>query len=898
MNIVRTGDEDNKSTTIILTCGTSRKRKVGKETEYTLQKLLNKLKKVKIVDVTRKEYNELPKEEKAELKDAGWYQLGQQDPERRWPLNRWGITIDIDQAKPETKDKVFEVLGKYQFFMHHTLGSNPPEKPRYRVIIPLSFSIDLDVYKALATLLCYKIGTDYCDVKSSSSAKQLMYWPAECSDDNFELYVNDAYLFDPIVYLDAMWEHEFGGSYTDTSTWPQVKNSTGRTVRGNYTPSENGLQQSGSEKIGIVGFFCAAYDIEQAMEKFLSDVWFPVDNQEEFAEPRYTYHLATSTAGGVVYPDDRKDKGQDSSFFHSYHETDPYNGIQLNPFDLVRLHLFGQLDNDSKASITTRLPSYKEMVKLCSEDDGVQGRMVGSDETGFDSIDVSNIQQPEIRQETNVSDDGPPPTSDSSDGSGGGDGNSGKKGGLFGSLSVNDFADAGEIRVNPRTILVAIGDYVASGIVAFNELMQTTVWRGFSTNMQSSPATRNKPLEPEEVFNGRPFTDSDYTTWHVAVQDYPQYRSNNAAWQTGRAIPKNLVIDSLTKAAMENKFNPLKEYFESLPEWDGKTRGDEFIVDYIAGTEDNQWARDVARIWLIAAVARALRPGTPFHQVLVLYGQPGRGKSETFNLLCPDESLFTSSADIFSGAKELLETTSGKWIVEIAEVDQFSKRESGILKNVITTNADKARKAYARESSEVKRTWVPVATTNTDDFLTKEMTARRWLPIKVNETEPLSPKKQRKRIQKLQESRDQIWAHALHMYREADGKIPRLTPEQVKQQEIAVGGVTAEDARDAMESEMAGWIEKSVNDKNTITAREVAFRFHEGALDPTDIRKVTAFTKIAGRALKASGWSVGERISATDGDRYADIPVLNDVGGIERVKKDFRNQRRYTKDTF
>src|SRR5690606_19101477 len=55
-------------------------------------------------------------------------------------------------------------------------------------------------------------------------------------------------------------------------------------------------------------------------------------------------------------------------FAYSFHGTDPAGGKLLNAFDLVRIHKFGDLDDDSSAPVN-QLPSYKEMIKFVSEDD-------------------------------------------------------------------------------------------------------------------------------------------------------------------------------------------------------------------------------------------------------------------------------------------------------------------------------------------------------------------------------------------------------------------------------------------------------------------------------------------------------------------------------------------------
>ena len=113
------------------------------------------------------------------------------------------------------------------------------------------------------------------------------------------------------------------------------------------------------EKPGIVGAFCRAYTIEEAIETFLSDVYEPSS-----MNGRYDYIPADSAAGVVVY---------DGKFAYSHHATDPVCGKLLNAFDLVRLHKFRELDeNVGLDTPPGKLPSFKAMSDLALGDDKVK----------------------------------------------------------------------------------------------------------------------------------------------------------------------------------------------------------------------------------------------------------------------------------------------------------------------------------------------------------------------------------------------------------------------------------------------------------------------------------------------------------------------------------------------
>ena len=107
-------------------------------------------------------------------------------------------------------------------------------------------------------------------------------------------------------------------------------------------------------KKGIVGAFCRAYDIHEAISTFLPHIYEPLSRN------RYSYIQGSSKGGLVVY--------ENGLHAFSFHGTDPARGRGLNAWDLVRIHLFdGDPDDGSPGS-----PSFKGLEELCKNDTQVQ----------------------------------------------------------------------------------------------------------------------------------------------------------------------------------------------------------------------------------------------------------------------------------------------------------------------------------------------------------------------------------------------------------------------------------------------------------------------------------------------------------------------------------------------
>ena len=57
-------------------------------------------------------------------------------------------------------------------------------------------------------------------------------------------------------------------------------------------------------------------------------------------------------------------------------EPDPVGGMLVNAFDLVRLHMFGELDDDSDLSTpVSKLPSHTAMSDFAAEDERVRATL-------------------------------------------------------------------------------------------------------------------------------------------------------------------------------------------------------------------------------------------------------------------------------------------------------------------------------------------------------------------------------------------------------------------------------------------------------------------------------------------------------------------------------------------
>lgn len=331
--------------------GNSRKELHWKNSEISWEDFKARVNQTIITTETVEEYRKMSKAKQTEIKDKGGYVLGHLKAGRRKKghvLSRSALALDMDFGTPGVWENVLSHL-PYAFCAYST-HKHTQEHPRLRMIIPLSREVTESEYPAVGRMAAKEIGIDLFD-DSTYEAHRLMYWPSTSSNGEYFYREHDGDLLNPDDYLSRY------DDWRDESTWP-VSSRQSEVRHSAVRKAEDPLS-----KPGLVGCFCRAYSVEDAIETFLADVYAP-----SVIEGRYDYIKGESSAGVVIY---------EHKFSYSHHATDPACGRLLNAFDLVRLHKFRELD-EAYADDTpvTKLPSYKAMTDLALQDPKVKSQMV------------------------------------------------------------------------------------------------------------------------------------------------------------------------------------------------------------------------------------------------------------------------------------------------------------------------------------------------------------------------------------------------------------------------------------------------------------------------------------------------------------------------------------------
>ena len=370
---------------MIIAVGKSRRDTKWRNVDTTWSSLVEKLSRPRITGETMREYKAMSKEDQGKVKDIGGFVGGRLNGGHRKNeavMDRCLVTLDADNATPDLWDDLMLTWeGEMVCYSTH---SHTPDKPRLRFVIPLARTITPEEYPAVARKLAQRIGIEAMD-PSTYEAARLMYWPSCPSDATpfFEHIEGD--WVDPDQVLG---EYGLGEAWKDTTLWPIAKGEQEVRVK------EAKRQGEPTEKPGMVGLFCRAYGIEEAINEFLPDRYESVGNN------RFTY-LPGSTAAGAVSYDDK--------FLYSHHGTDPCGGQLVNAFDLVRIHLFGDRDSGQENQEVTRRPSYAAMCEFAAGLDKVKQQRVSEQSSTLDDMldpvdDTDWVKQLQVNSKTGAVD--------------------------------------------------------------------------------------------------------------------------------------------------------------------------------------------------------------------------------------------------------------------------------------------------------------------------------------------------------------------------------------------------------------------------------------------------------------------------------------------------------------
>jgi len=760
----------------------------------TWRKLCRRLGEVTVTPEKFVEYQRGKVTWKNQLKNCAGYWIGAHCADgkrnKKSISTRDVLCFDVDNGDLYDGDLIKELqegtspISQYEFFVH-TSRSHTFVKPRFRVVFLLANSVSANDYRPLAKFMAQKFDPSMTTVDPVSfRVAQMMYNPSCSSDveDQFFSFRNEGEALDPYPFLESCHD-----DWRDFKVWPTCPGE--KEERKQVDKAEWPLS-----KKGLVGAFCRTYDIFQAIEEFLPDVY--VDLDESGSEPRYRLAEGSGGHGAVVY--------DDGMFLYSHHGTDEASDMNVNAFDLVRLNRFRHLDDRVRDLDTVPMrkrPSWKAMEEMCGDDAEVQRELIadfvspeafhsdlGDDDSVVDVRSDLDAEMDDMLGE-GIHEIIPPGT---------------ERDILGQRANRGDWMK--DLEVGPQGIKPTI--YNASVIIG-----NDSRFRGcFAFNELTCNVTLVKPIaKPIKHLSALPLinkrdgdmVEDDHMNLVRAFIDSP-----GKPMGPGYGVKLGMADTGAAMAivARENSFHPVRRYLKQQ-KWDGVPRVESLFTDYL-GTPANVYTRETAKLMLVGAVTRVFEPGHKFDTAVILESPQGSRKSTMIKIMGRDRWFAELKNDDFGNQQKMVESMQGNWIIELPELKGIGKADANTVKAFISGEKEEVRMAYARTVKTFYRQCIFIGSTNDGLYLIDTTGNRRFWPIKVykNKYDPID-------TEKLDSEMDQIWAEAYVLYQEMRKEHPTgVLPLMLSREAEAIAEIEqGARVREGLEHTWGGIIETAVD---------------------------------------------------------------------------------------
>lgn len=194
--------------------------------------------------------------------------------------------------------------------------------------------------------------------------------------------------------------------------------------------------------------------------------------------------------------------------------------------------------------------------------------------------------------------------------------------------------------------------------------------------------------------------------------------------KAGIDIP-NGKLETLLRSEWIPKCNPIREYFEGLPKWDGE---DHILnlASYVPTFETEAFNYHFKK-WLVRTIKCALETNYFNKQAFVLSHQgQNSGKSTWCRFLCPPDLAEYMAEDI-SNDKDARIQLCRNFLYNLDELAVLSKKDVNALKSFFSKTFINERLPYDRKNTILPRICSFVGSTNMSSFLNDETGSVRWL---------------------------------------------------------------------------------------------------------------------------------------------------------------------------
>jgi len=180
-------------------------------------------------------------------------------------------------------------------------------------------------------------------------------------------------------------------------------------------------------------------------------------------------------------------------------------------------------------------------------------------------------------------------------------------------------------------------------------------------------------------------------------------------------------------------YEPMTDFLDHLPKWDGKDRVEELARR--VKTDYEEWPR-LFHIWMRSMVAMWRGKGQLTGNALVpiLIGRQGCGKTSFCRILLPRaQREYYNDRINFKNENDLNLGLTSFALINLDEFDKITQRQQVVLKYLVSTSDLKYRPPYGKAYSSHRRYASFIGTTNESTPLTDPSGSRRFICVTVDD---------------------------------------------------------------------------------------------------------------------------------------------------------------------
>jgi predicted P-loop ATPase len=267
-------------------------------------------------------------------------------------------------------------------------------------------------------------------------------------------------------------------------------------------------------------------------------------------------------------------------------------------------------------------------------------------------------------------------------------------------------------------------------------------------------------------------------------------------------------LEIFIKSELISRHNPITNYFQSLPKWDGVDYIKK-LASYIPTYDDEAFLYHLKK-WLVRAILCALEPNY-FNKQAFIISHKGQssGKSTWCRFLCPPE-LNEYMAEDISNDKDARIQLCRNFLYNLDELSVLSKKDVNALKAFFSKTFINERLPYDRKNTTLPRICSFMGSTNMSSFLNDETGSVRWLCFELKSRINFAYSKEI--------DIKNVWTQAYHLAYKDDNFNPELSIQDINENEERNKKYTSLTTEQEL---VAKYYEKSNDIEHFVTASDV-----------------------------------------------------------------------------